>query len=123
MKHNRPFGNSVRDALRGVYHAAQTERNFRFELAVACVVLPGAFFVPLTMAERAGVWLCVFAVLVAELFNTAIEHTVDVATQEQSEVARVAKDTSAAAVLFVSIGALCYGCAVAWLVVQRSAVF
>ena len=44
-----------------------------------------------------------------EYVNTAIETTVDLVTSEYNEKARIAKDTSAAAVMFISIAALIVG--------------
>lgn len=123
MKHNRSFVQSVRDALHGIVYTAKTERNFRFELVIALIVLPGVFFVPLTMVERVGVWLVVCAVLFVELINTAIERAVDVATQKQNETARCAKDTAAAAVLVVVVGAFGYACFLVWNIGQRLFLF
>ncbi len=119
MEHNRPFEHSVRDALRGIAYTIKTERNFRLELVGAFVVLCGSFFVPLTMPEKIGAWIVVFFVLCAELFNTAIERAVDVAMREENAIARHAKDTAAAAVFVVSIGAFFYGCFLVWNIVQR----
>ncbi len=114
IKRKRVFFDTVRDALCGLRHTIYTERNFRREIFIACIVLPGVFFLPLTMLERAGAWACVVIVLVAELFNTALERAVDVATQEYSELARQAKDTAAAAVLIVSISVALYGGMLVW---------
>jgi diacylglycerol kinase (ATP) len=50
----------------------------------------------------AGVW-------VAELFNTAIEAVVDLASPEQHHLARTAKDVAAAAVLAMSAAAAVVG--------------
>ena len=51
-------------------------------------------------------------VLITKMFNTAIEHTVDLVTNEDDPRARVAKDVAAGAVLVAAVNAV----AVAYLV-------
>ena len=51
----------------------------------------------------------IFAVISAELINTAIEKAVDTATKEISPTAKFAKDVAAGAVLVVAVGALLVG--------------
>ncbi len=114
MKHIRTLCHSFRNALRGITMTARTERNFRIEIVIAVVVLFGVSVAPLSMTDRVGAWIVVFIVLIAELFNTAIEHAVDCATQEHSIVARAAKDAAAGAVLFAGFGACIYGGFLLW---------
>jgi len=51
----------------------------------------------------------VIVVLLAELFNTAIETVVDLASPEHSEKAKIAKDVAAGAVLITAFGAAVIG--------------
>jgi diacylglycerol kinase (ATP) len=53
--------------------------------------------------------LSVIAVLLAEMFNTAIEAIIDMVSPEQSEKARVAKDIAAGAVLITAFGVAVIG--------------
>lgn len=48
-------------------------------------------------------------VISAEMFNTAIEQTVDIAMPEKNEKAKIAKDVSAGAVLIVAIASAIIG--------------
>ena len=57
------------------------------------------FFV-LTNAEWTAIILSAAAVFACEMFNTAIEKTIDLVTKEKSHLAKIAKDVSAGAVLF-----------------------
>lgn len=104
----------LRNARNGFFRTLETEANFRIEIMIALVAIPGAFFLPLTMLERCGVWFFAVAVLVAELFNTAVERFVDGHVPEHSPHARDAKDAAAAAVLLVVVAAALYGVAIAW---------
>lgn len=59
----------------------------------------------------AAVWWAIlltncFLVLAVELFNTALEHTLDHLSPEIHPSVKLAKDSSAAAVLVLSMGAL-----------------
>jgi diacylglycerol kinase (ATP) len=53
--------------------------------------------------------LSVIAVLLAEMFNTAIETLVDMVSPEQNEKARIAKDIAAGAVLVTAFGVAIIG--------------
>ena len=66
----------------------------------------------LSGAELALILALGILVLAMELANTALEHTVDLISQERSELARKAKDAGSAAVAVTAIAA-----GVAWVVV------
>lgn len=99
-------------ALSGILSAAGSERNFRIELvfAVIALVLCAVLRVP------TWGWVCVLIliglVLFAELFNTAIEAVVDLASPEYHELAKRAKDIAAGAVLTLSVISVIAGLAI-----------
>lgn len=103
----QPFARAVAYSLQGVVYAFHTEQNVKRDVwlftvlcAVELVLRPPLRDVALTMF----VAMCVFA---AELFNTAIELAVDIASQWQHHVvAGVAKDVASGAVTCVSLGAI-----------------
>ena len=100
---------SFRCAGRGIVCAARG-RNFKIEcfIGAAAFILCWAFDV--TGAEFLVVVLFTVAVLAAECANTALVAAVDLASPERSDLARLAKDCSAGAVLLLSIGALFAAC-------------
>lgn len=63
-------------------------------------------------AELALILALGLLVLAAELFNTAVERTVDLVSLEKSELARLAKDAASAGVMVTAIAT-----GVAWVVV------
>lgn len=69
--------------------------------AAALLRLPGGDWLWL-LAAVAAVWT-------AELFNTAIERTVDLASPERHELAKAAKDAASGAVLVASLFAAAVG--------------
>ena len=63
-------------------------------------------------AELALILALGLLVLAAELFNTAVERTVDLVSLEKSELARLAKDAASAGVMVTAIAT-----GVAWVAV------
>lgn len=104
-------------ALQGLRHTVVTERSFRVHLVAAAGVLA-----VLLITRPAPVWwavlgLAVGFVLMAELFNTALETLADHLHPERHPVVGAAKDIAAAAVLVASGAAAVAGLAFAvdWL--------
>jgi diacylglycerol kinase len=105
-------------AFRGLYRATRTERNLRIHI-VFMLYMYGFLLLPdwfgVTAVQWALLLLANALVVVTELFNTAIEATVDLATQGRyHRLAAVAKDTAAAGVLVCALSAVAVGVAVLW---------
>ena len=99
-------------ARNGAAAAWRTEMNFRIEIAAAAFVLGAAYFLNISWMETA---VCLFAiglVIVAELFNTAIEELSDIVQPDHHPKIATVKNVSAAAVLCASIVAVGVGCIV-----------
>ena len=96
-------------ALSGILSAIKTERNLRFHIVIANLIAVFAYFYGISGVEWAVLIMMVFAVISAELVNTAIEATVDTATSEIKPTAKIAKDTAAGAVLVLAVAALLVG--------------
>ncbi|NEP62787.1 MAG: diacylglycerol kinase family protein [Symploca sp. SIO2G7] len=98
---------SFRYAWAGIIYAVSTQRNFRIHLIVALVGLSLGIMLRITALEAAVVAVTVSAVLVMELMNTALESVVDLTVgQTYHELAKIAKDCAAGAVLISAIAAL-----------------
>jgi len=96
-------------ALNGIWHASVTQLNFRVHLVAALVAVYGGYTLHISKDEWLWIILCIAIVLVAELFNTAIEFLVDLVSPEYNKKAGLVKDMSAGAVLITAIGALAIG--------------
>lgn len=105
----RRFFRGFRFAWRGIRQCVRTERNFRFHLVIAAYVLGFAPAFSLSRAEGGVLILTIGAVLCAEAFNTAIEHTVDLACDTEHPLAAKAKDIAAGAVLLTAVTAIAVG--------------
>jgi diacylglycerol kinase (ATP) len=96
-------------AFEGVIHVLRTQRNMRIHFLIAVVVLAVAVVVGVTRFELIALLLAIAFVLIAEMINTAIEHTIDVATTSFDPMAKLAKDIAAGAVLIASVNAVAIG--------------
>ncbi|HET9927654.1 MAG TPA: diacylglycerol kinase family protein, partial [Rubrobacter sp.] len=73
---------SFEHAYRGMIYAVRTQRNMRIHVVVAVLVLVASLLVGVRKIELAVLVLTILLVFVTELFNTALEFAVDLATKE-----------------------------------------
>ncbi len=98
---------SFKYAWAGVNYAFHTQRNFRVHVWLGSVAIALSLFLGLSSVELAIIGLTTGAVLTMELLNTAIESVVDLAVkQSYHELAKIAKDCAAAAVLISALAAV-----------------
>lgn len=99
-----------RYALEGIVAVVRTQRHMRFHFfSVVLVLLMGLLF-RLDKREMLVLLFTISIVLIAEMFNSAIEATVDLVTEEYHPKAKFAKDIAAGAVLVATLNAV----VVAW---------
>ena len=96
-------------AFEGIIHVLRTQRNMRIHFAIAFGVLVAAFAAGVSRFELMALILAIAFVLIAEMVNTAVEHTIDVATTSFDPMAKLAKDIAAGAVLIASATAVAIG--------------
>lgn len=90
-------------AFQGILYTIKTQGNFRFHLLASIIVVSCGFYFKIKTIDWLFLLLCIGLVLFAELLNTAIESTIDLCSPEIHPLAKVAKDTAAAAVLVLAI--------------------
>lgn len=95
--------NSFSYAFQGVISAFKNEPSFRIQIAIAIISLILGYFLKLEKTEWLILVIVIFTVLILELINTTLEALVDIISPQIHPQAKVAKDVSAAAVLFSSI--------------------
>ncbi|MBS3028765.1 MAG: diacylglycerol kinase family protein [Dolichospermum sp. DET50] len=98
---------SFKYAWAGITYAFQTQRNFRIHVAVCALAIGLSVFLRLETVEVTIIAITSGLVLTLELVNTAIESIVDLTVkQSYHELAKVAKDCAAGAVLISALVAL-----------------
>ena len=102
-------------AFYGIYTAIKNERNFRIHLV--CMAYMYFFllrydFFEVSRTQFAIILIANALVLAGELINTSIEAAVDLHGEEHTAYGKIAKDTSAAAVLVLAIFAVLVGIAI-----------
>jgi len=110
---NLSFAARLRFAIAGLAYAVSAERSIRTQLLAVVVVLGALLYWRPGPLWWALVLLVSAAVLAAELLNTAVERLADLLHPQQHPQIRVIKDCAAAAVLVLSLGALCVAAALA----------
>ena len=103
-RHRGPLIRSFEVALRGITEAWCRERNFRIQVVYAALMVGLACWLRPERGEVLVLSLALFALLSAELMNTAVERAVDLATETHHPLARSAKDIAAGSVLVVAVG-------------------
>jgi diacylglycerol kinase (ATP) len=103
------FGHSLMHALHGVRHVVRHERNARFHLAMAVVVLFASFVLHISGLGLVVLLFAVILVFLSEVFNTAFERTLDLIDTRDNAQIKVIKDMSAGAVLIAAAAAVITG--------------
>ena len=100
---------SFKYAFEGIFTGFKQEQNMKIHVIIMILVIIAGIVLKISKLE----WMMCIGlfglVISAELFNTAIEQTVNIAMPEINEKAKIAKDVSAGAVLVTAIVAAVIG--------------
>lgn len=106
LKKNHEFLLRLRYAIAGLSHCLRSERSLRTHTIVVAglllcllIVRPGPLWWALTI-------ICSATVISAELFNSALERLADHLHPDLHPQIRIVKDSAAAAVLILAVGAI-----------------
>ena len=112
INHAKRQVKSYRYAAKGVKYTLSTQVNIWIHLLIAMVVLVLAYLLHFTSNQFLILIITIGFVVVAELYNTAIEEMTNLLSPEYNQQAGVVKDVAAGAVLVSAITAAVVG---AWL--------
>ena len=97
-------------AFHGIWIGLKEERNVRIHFALVAVVVAMGLWLKVDSVSWIALVVAMSMVIMAEYVNTALEHLVDISTDNQyHKSAKYAKDTAAAAVLVASGAAAIIG--------------
>jgi len=111
----KKMGRSFGHAWRGIRQGVRLERQLKIHLAAAGLVAAAAWKIGVTAMEGAILALTVGLVIMAELFNTALERLLDHLSPEHHPAVGLVKDIAAGAVLVTALAAV----VVAWFILGR----
>ena len=101
---------SFKYAWAGITYSFKTQRNFRIHVCVCAVAIALSVILHLSSVEIAIIAITSGLVLTLELLNTALESLVDLTVkQTYHELAKIAKDCAAGAVLVSALVSLIVG--------------
>lgn len=96
-------------AFQGLLTVWRTQTNMRIHVSVALLVVALGWWLELGRTDWCLLVLAISLVLMAEAFNTALEFLTNLASPDYHLLAKHTKDTAAAAVLIMAIGAAVLG--------------
>jgi diacylglycerol kinase (ATP) len=105
----RKFTDSFNYAIEGIIYAVKTQKNMKFHMVIAILVLLFSLFFDFTKLEMLILFLTITIVIVLEMINTAIEATIDVLANYYHPLAKIAKNVAAGAVLISAVNAIVVG--------------
>lgn len=94
---------SFRYAFNGIGHLLRYEHNAWIHLFATVVVIGFGIWLKLSRPEWILIVFAIGLVLVAEGFNTAIEHLANAVTRSENDSIKKAKDVAAGSVLIAAI--------------------
>lgn len=104
------FSNTFKNARKGMRLTLKSERNLRIHLFVAALVLITAYCLKFSITKFCILLLTIASVISAEMFNSAIEFSLDaIFHNKYSRMVGMAKDIAAGAVMVVTITAVMIG--------------
>jgi len=100
---------SFRFAFTGWWHVIRTQRNAWIHAVVSIAVIAVSFWLRLSAHDWAVIMIAIALVWIAEFLNTALEAVVDLASPQNTQLAKVGKDVGAAAVLIAAATSIMIG--------------
>lgn len=103
---NKNFWDALKKALSGIWYGIKTQRNIKIQIVVSIIVIIASFLLKLTITEFTFITIAIMLVFITEMLNTAIETAVNLCTDKYHDLAKIAKDVAAGAVLLAAINAI-----------------
>tara|TARA_Y100000991_G_C21875784_1_gene307277 strand:- start:4 stop:414 length:411 start_codon:yes stop_codon:yes gene_type:complete len=98
---------SFKYAFNGINYTFKNSRNFKIQVLFACFSLILGSILQIDKSGYLILFATIFSVLILEILNTSIESLVDLVIKRKfSNLAKIAKDCSAGAVLLASINSI-----------------
>lgn len=96
-------------AIEGILYTFKFERNMKIHYCVAAIVFIISLFCDFSKTDMLILLFSISLVIISEMFNTAIEKTIDMITDEYHVLAKIAKDVAAGGVLIATLNSVVVG--------------
>ena len=104
------LSSTFKNARKGFRLSVKSERNIRIHMATAVLVLITAYLLHFSINRFCILFIVITSVISAEMFNAAIEFSLDsIYHNKYSRMVGMAKDIAAGAVMVVTINAIIVG--------------
>ncbi|NTW71867.1 MAG: diacylglycerol kinase family protein [Eubacteriaceae bacterium] len=100
---------SFKYAFEGIFYSLKTQRNMRIHFLFVMLMTAAGWYFQIDQGEWLALAITFSLVITSEMFNTAIEKTVDLITEDFNKNAKIAKDVAAGAVLINALIAVAVG--------------
>ena len=105
----RKLLDSFHYAIDGIIYTLKTQRNMKVHFLAAIAVLFLSLFLKVSKLEVLILFFTISLVIIAEMINTSIEAAIDLITDKYHELAKIAKNVAAGAVLIASLNVIIVG--------------
>ncbi len=105
----RGFRDSLKLAINGIAYLFVYHRNMRIIFTLGMFAFIMGLYFKLSAMELVALCITITLVFVAEIFNTAIEMTMDMVKVKYHTLIKLVKDIAAAVVLLASLNAVAVG--------------
>ena len=105
----RSWPEKFRDAFLGIGLGIRGQSSFRVHLVAALLVVTGGMALQVSLIQWCLLVICITLVLMAEMFNSALEALAPVIDPQYNRHLAVALDVGSAAVLLAALGAAIVG--------------
>ena len=103
---NKNFWDAFKKAVSGIWYGVKTQRNIKIQIVVSIIVIIVGLLLKLTITEFIFITIAIMLVFITEMINTAIETAVNLCTDKYHDLAKIAKDVAAGAVLLTALNAI-----------------
>lgn len=105
----RTLAESFNTAIEGIIYTIKSQRNMKLHFLIAMVIVLLAIFLNIGKIETILLAIVIALVLIAEMFNTAVEKIIDLITPDFHPLARIVKDITAGCVLIATLNSIIVG--------------
>lgn len=103
---NKNFWDAFKKAISGIWYGVKTQRNIKIQIVVSILVIIAAIILKLNITEFIFITFAIMLVIITEMVNTAIETAVNLCTDKYHDLAKIAKDVAAGAVVLSAVNAM-----------------